>query len=57
MKKWKSCRDCKKWNLVGRLGKEGVCEYMTGYNQQVVYTPPNFRCIKHKDRVSRGDNK
>jgi hypothetical protein len=40
-----------RWYLIGRLGKEGVCEYMTGYNQQVVYTPPNFRCIKHKDRV------
>ena len=45
----RNCHTCDQWSPVKR---EGVCEYLTGYNQQVVYTHPWFWCGKwvHEDK-------
>ena len=44
-KMWRQCSNCSKWSETKR---EGVCGYLTEYNQLVVYTYRNFRCGKHK---------
>ena len=47
---WKSCSNCTQFTDTRR---EGVCNYLTEYNHQVVYVHRNYRCVKHR---LRGEN-
>ena len=40
---WKSCSNCVSYQPTKH---EGVCKYLTEYNQTPVYVHRNFKCVK-----------
>ena len=51
---WRQCSNCTQFTETKR---EGVCNYLTEYNGNVVYVYRGFRCSNHKLPKENGDGK